>query len=183
MSEDRERRRSPGERSTQNRLRLSKTNLRTRRRGMKTEPCSKPTACWRRRVGVSVAGVCSSSTANPCSPTRIRIRTGQSTNKGRTRLVVPAPRQARGVYATARPLLRPAAHEDTLNLGPSKIEADPQPVLAGRPGYVLPVSLRIASIMMPVERWTSRQTIFRSIPSCAPSNGKTNMSPIRIIRP
>ena len=104
-------------------------------------------------------------------------------NKGRTRLVVPAPRQARGVYATARPLLRPAAHEDTLNLGPSKIEADPQPVLAGRPGYVLPVSLRIASIMMPVERWTSRQTIFRSIPSCAPSNGKTNMSPIRIIRP
>jgi hypothetical protein len=107
-------------------------------------------------------------------------------NKGRTRLVVPAlrrSRQARGVYATARPLLRPAAHEDTLNLGPSKIEADPQPVLAGRPGYVLPVSLRIASIMMPVERWTSRQTIFRSIPSCAPSNGKTNMSPIRIIRP
>src|SRR6476660_6890888 len=39
MSEDRERRRSPGERSTQNRLRLSKTNLRTRRRGTKTEPC------------------------------------------------------------------------------------------------------------------------------------------------
>ena len=29
-----------------------------------------------------------------------------------------------------------------------------------------------------LERWTSCQTILRSIPSCAPSNGKTNMSPI-----
>ena len=86
-------------------------------------------------------------------------------------------------YAIARPLLRPGAQEDTLNLGPSKIEADLQPVLVGRAGHVLPVSLRIASIMMPVERWTSRQTILRSMPSCAPSNGKTNMSPIRIIRP
>jgi hypothetical protein len=34
-----------------------------------------------------------------------------------------------------------------------------------------------------VERWTSCQTILRSIQSCAPSNGKTNSTPISIIMP
>jgi hypothetical protein len=49
--------------------------------------------------------------------------------------------------------------------------------------YVLPVSRRIASMMTLVERLTSCQTKLRSIPSCAPNNGKINSTPIRIIMP
>jgi len=49
--------------------------------------------------------------------------------------------------------------------------------------YAFPVSQRIASMMTLVERWTSCQTTLRSIPSCAPSSGKTNNTTIRIINP
>lgn len=66
--------------------------------------------------------------------------------------------------------------------GPPNIDADPPSVLWGA-GHVLPVSFKIASTMMPVERWTSCQMILRSTPSCAPSTGKMNRRPISIIRP
>jgi len=42
---------------------------------------------------------------------------------------------ARRGYAIARQLRRPGAHKDTLNLGPPKIEADPQLVLVRRAGH------------------------------------------------
>jgi hypothetical protein len=38
-------------------------------------------------------------------------------------------------YAIARQLRGAGAHKDTLNLGPSKIETDPQPVLTGWAGH------------------------------------------------
>ena len=38
-------------------------------------------------------------------------------------------------YTIARQLLRPGAHKDTFNLGPPKIEADPQLVLVRRAGH------------------------------------------------
>jgi hypothetical protein len=49
--------------------------------------------------------------------------------------------------------------------------------------YALPVDRRIASMTMLVERLMNCQTTSRFIPSCAPSRGKMNSTPISIVMP